>query len=134
MRKRRYVIASVIALAGFAALFAVLPSQGSGLEVRMLGNRYLPSAIEIPVGGAITFQNEDEVTHTATCQGRGCPRDSGDIQPGLLKTVTFATAGDYHIVCRYHGEAGMIATVTVGTRRSPRASPSPTATPTATAT
>jgi plastocyanin len=114
MHKRRYTIAAVIALAGFSALFAVLPSQGAGTKVRMKGNQYRPARPRIPVGGAITFVNEDDVTHTATCQGRGCPKDSGDIQPGTLKTLTFAEAGTYHMICRYHGEAGMIATVTVG--------------------
>jgi plastocyanin len=127
MKKRRYVVASVVAVAGFSALFAVMPSQGAGVEVRMLGNQYRPATIRIPVGGAITFENEDEVTHTATCQGQGCPRDSGDIQPGTFKTLTFADAGTVHMVCRYHGELGMVATVIVG-----RAAPgvTPTATPT----
>jgi plastocyanin len=141
MNKRRYVVASVIAVAGFASLFAVLPSKGAGREVVMSGNQYRPATVRIPVGGAITFTNEDRVTHTATCQGAGCPKDSGDIQPGLFKTLTFTRAGTFHMVCRYHGEAGMIATVTVGgappKRSSPSPSPStpvPSATPTATPT
>lgn len=131
MNKRRYVVASVIAVAGFSALFAVMPSQGSGVEVLMRGNLYRPATIRIPVGGAITFTNEDAVTHTATCQGQGCPKDSGDIRPGTFKTLTFASAGTVHMVCRYHGELGMVATVIVG-----RASPAetPTASPSATST
>ncbi|MGH2727424.1 MAG: cupredoxin domain-containing protein, partial [Actinomycetota bacterium] len=100
-------------------------------EVRMRGNQYRPATIRIPVGGAITFENDDEVTHTATCQGQGCVRDSGDIRPGLMKTLTFTRAGTYHVICRYHGEQGMIATVTVG-GSSGRQSPSPTASPSAT--
>ena len=131
MKKRRYVVASVIAVAGFSALFAVMPSQGAGVEVPMRGNLYRPSTIRIPVGGAVTFVNEDEVTHTATCQGRGCPRDSGDIQPGTFKTLTFANAGTVHMVCRYHGELGMVATVVVGPgtpATAPPSSPSPTPT------
>jgi plastocyanin len=135
MKKRRYVVASVIAVAGFSALFAVMPSQGSGVEVRMRGNQYRPATVRIPVGGAITFENEDEVTHTATCQGQGCPRDSGDIQPDTFKTLTFASAGTVHMVCRYHGELGMVATVIVGRATpavtpaaTPTSSPSPTPT------
>ncbi len=127
MNKRRYAIAAVVTLAGFAALFAVLPSQGAGTDVSMRDLQYRPGTIRIPAGGAITFENEDRVTHTATCQGQGCPRDSGDIRPGLLRTITFTRAGTYHMVCRYHGEQGMIATVTVGGKapRSPSPSPSP---------
>jgi plastocyanin len=131
MKKRRYVVASVIAVAGFSALFAVMPSQGAGVKVRMQGNQYRPATIRIPVGGAITFANEDEGTHTATCQGQGCPRDSGDIRPRTFKTLTFASAGTVHMVCRYHGELGMVATVIVG-GSSPAATPTgtPAATPT----
>ena len=135
MKKRRYVVASVIAVAGFSALFAVMPSQGAGVKVRMRGNQYRPASIRIPVGGAITFTNEDEVTHTATCQGQGCPRDSGDIRSGTFKTLTFTSAGTVHMVCRYHGELGMVATVTVGgipLTATPTATqtPSPSLTPT----
>lgn len=128
MKRRRYVVAAVVAVGGFAALFAVLPSEGAGAKIRMEGNQYRPSTIRIPAGGAISFANEDDVTHTATCQGRGCPKDSGDIQPGLFRTLTFSRAGTYHMVCRYHGEAGMIATVNVGPAPSPASttSPSPT--------
>ena len=133
MKKRRYVVASVIAVAGFSALFAVMPSQGAGATVRMRGNQYRPASIRIPVGGAITFTNEDEVTHTAPCQGRGCPRDSGDIRTGTFKTLTFANAGTVHMVCRYHGELGMVATVIVG-GTPPAATPSTTSTPTPSAT
>jgi plastocyanin len=114
MKKRRYVIAAVVAVAGFSALFAVLPSQGAGFKVRMEGNRYRPDVIRIAEGGAITFANEDDVTHTATCQGRGCPKDSGDIHPGQIKTITFPRAGSYTMFCVYHGQAGMTAAVTVG--------------------
>ena len=35
MKKRRYVVAAVVAVAGFCALFIVLPSQGAGFKVRM---------------------------------------------------------------------------------------------------
>lgn len=101
----------------------------------MKGNQYRPATLRIAVGGAVTFSNEDSVTHTATCQGTGCPTDSGDIQPGLFKTLTFTRAGTFHMVCRYHGEAGMIATLTVGAPpRTARPSPSPTASPTTTST
>ncbi len=130
MKQRRYVIAAVVALAGFGALFAVLPSEGAGVDVAMRGNRYRPDTIRIDVGGAVSFFNEDKVTHTATCQGRGCPGDPGDIAPGLLRTLTFNRAGTFHIVCRYHGEGGMIATVTVGTTApAPAVSPSPSPSP-----
>jgi plastocyanin len=118
------VLAAILTIAGFSALFAVLPSQGAGKDVTLRGFLYRPSTIRIPTGGAVTFTNEDTVTHTATCQG--CREDSGDIQPGMFKTVTYPSAGTFHLICRYHGDQGMVATLIVG----PTASPSPTGTST----
>ena len=109
--RRRYLVASVIALAGLGALFMALPSQGAGLKVRLIGIRYRPAAFTIHAGGAVTFQNESKFTHTATCPK--CEVDSGDIQPGALTTLTFTKVGTFQLVCRYHGEQGMVATVTV---------------------
>jgi plastocyanin len=112
VKRRRYVVASVIAVAGFAALFAVLPSQGAGTKVRMVGVRYRPDTIRIAAGGAVTFHNESKVVHTATCAG-GCRLDSKDIQPGTIRTLTFPKAGTYQLFCRYHGTQGMVARLTV---------------------
>lgn len=114
MKKRRYVVAAIVAVAGFSALFAVLPSQGAGFRARLEGNRFHPTSIEIEAGGAITFTNEDRVSHTASCQGKGCPKDPGDIHPGQIKTVTFSAAGTYALFCRYHGQGGMVAELVVG--------------------
>lgn len=111
MKRRRYVVASVIAVAGFAALFAVLPSRGAGAKVEIDGFRYRPATITLRAGGAATFENDTKVTHTATC--RGCRADSGDIQPGTFKTLTFSKAGTFQIFCKYHEGRGMVARVVV---------------------
>lgn len=101
----------ILAIASFAALFAVLPSTGAGTEVRMEDFRFRPAAVEIPVGDAITFDNQSGSTHTAGCDG--CPFDTGDVRPGLQRTVTFAKPGRFAIVCRYHGGRGMTGVITV---------------------
>jgi plastocyanin len=111
MKNRRYAVASVIAAAAFAALFMVLPSKGAGREIKIVGLQYRPAAFTIAAGDAVTFENDTTLTHTATC--RGCRQDSGDIQPRTFKTLTFPKAGRYLIFCRYHGAAGMAATLTV---------------------
>lgn len=122
MKRRRYTVAAVLAVAGFSALIAVLPSNGAGREVTLENFRFRPATIQIPVGGAITFENTSKTTHTATCET--CPQDTGDVQPGMLKTLTFPRAGTFRLFCRYHGEGGMIAQLTVG--RAGSSSPSPT--------
>jgi plastocyanin len=114
-KRRRYTVASVIAVAGFAALFAVLPQRGAGVQVRMAGFAFRPAQISVKADGAVTFTNDSKFTHTATCPDCGIdgPLDSGDIQAGTFKTLTFPKAGTFQLFCRYHGEQGMIAEVTI---------------------
>jgi len=111
MKRRRDVVASVIALAGFGALFMALPSHGAGLKVSIVGISYHPATIKLHAGGAATFYNDTKVVHTATCPA--CHLDTGDIQPGTFKTLTFPKPGTYQVLCRYHGDQGMVASVVV---------------------
>jgi len=111
MKRRRYAIAAVVALAGFGALLMVLPARGAGKSVHLVGTSFRPASITIRAGRAITFYNDSTLTHTATCPK--CHLDSGDIQPGAFKTLTFPRAGTYELVCRYHGDQGMVASLTV---------------------
>jgi plastocyanin len=111
VKRRRYQIATVVAVAAFSALFAVLPSKGAGREIKMVGFQFRPSTFTVRAGEAVTFVNETKLTHTATC--KGCPQDTGDVQPGTIHTLTFTRAGTFELFCRYHQDRGMIAGVTV---------------------
>ena len=112
MKGRRYAVASAVALAGFGALFMLLPGRGAGLKVTIERFRYRPAAITVHAGGAATFYNPTKFTHTATCPK--CGVDSGDIQPQTFSTLTFPKAGRFELYCRYHRDSnGMVAVVTV---------------------
>lgn len=120
-------------IAAFSALFLVLPSKGAGKEITMVGRggrfEYAPQITRIEAGGAVTFSNESKVTHTATCDG--CPWDTGDVQPGMIKTITLGHPGRYTFFCRYHGvSGGMVGGVEVLEEgASPETLPTPAATP-----
>jgi plastocyanin len=111
VKRRRYAVASAIAVAGFGALAMALPGRGAGLKVELSGYRFHPAGFTVHVGDAATFTNESNVTHTATCEG--CGRDTGDIQPQTFKTLTFTKAGRYLLYCQYHRDRGMVAVITV---------------------
>lgn len=69
--------------------------------VTIQGFAFNPPTIEIPVGGSVTWTNEDNVPHTAT----GLDRDalqSGTIPFGESFTQTFDTAGTYEYFCEFH--------------------------------
>ena len=65
--------------------------------------------LHVPVGATVTWKNDHTQPHTATSAGNF---DTGSIQPGESKTVTFDKAGTYSYICSFH--PFMNATVTVG--------------------
>ncbi len=68
-----------------------------------------PADLHVPVGATVTWKNDHTQPHTATSAGNF---DTGAIQPGESKTVTFDKAGTYSYICSFH--PFMNATVTVG--------------------
>jgi len=94
MKKAAFGLVAIVALVG--AFFMTLSPHTGGPTVRM-GARFTPAMLQIRTGEAVTFSNRTRQTHTAT--GNGV--DTGDVQPGLEKTLTFGTAGTFALVDRY---------------------------------
>jgi plastocyanin len=59
-----------------------------------------PRRIEIPVGGSITWTNNDPLVHTITADDGSW--DSGPIEPGKTWTHTFTQPGEYSFHCTPH--------------------------------
>jgi amicyanin len=68
-----------------------------------------PATVEIAVGDAVEWTNEDAVAHTATADDKAF--DSGNLNTGQTYTHTFEAAGSYDYICSYH--PFMKGTVTV---------------------
>ncbi len=68
-----------------------------------------PATVNVPVGGSVTWTNNDAQQHTATAAGNF---DAGAIQPGSSATVAFETAGTFAYICSFH--PFMTGTVVVG--------------------
>jgi len=71
---------------------------------------YTPAEVTIPVGGTVTWTNQDPVPHTAT-GFEGADFQSGTLNQGESFSHTFAEAGTYQYRCEFH--AGMLGTVIV---------------------
>ena len=65
--------------------------------------------VTVPVGGSVTFDNQDNQPHTA--KGDSSAFDTGRIDPGVSETVTFDEAGTFPFICSFH--PFMKGTVTV---------------------
>jgi YVTN family beta-propeller protein len=83
-------------------------SQG-GSVVAIASFAFGPKALTIKAGQAVTWTNNDTVTHSATADDKSW--DSGDIAPGQSFSRTFQTAGTYTYHCSHHPY--MTGTITV---------------------
>ncbi|MBW3589013.1 MAG: cupredoxin domain-containing protein [Actinobacteria bacterium] len=93
-------------------------------------NVFVPEEITISVGDSIEFENTGRAPHTATAEDGSF--DTGNLNAGQSRTITFNEAGTIEYICIYHESLGMVGTIVVedaGTAASP--SPAAAATPAA---
>lgn len=74
-----------------------------GSAVKIVDFKYDPDPIEVEAGTAVKFTNEDDAPHTATSSG-DVPKDfdTGNLEKGDSKDVTFDEAGTYTYICDIH--------------------------------
>jgi plastocyanin len=71
---------------------------------------YTPATVEVPVGGTVTWTNNDTVPHTVTAQDRALLQ-SGTLDPGATFSQTFDAPGTIDYFCEFH--ANMKGTIVV---------------------
>jgi plastocyanin len=59
-----------------------------------------PQTITVKAGTEVTWTNSDDATHTATADDGSF--DTGDLDQGRSKSVTFEKAGSFTYYCRFH--------------------------------
>ena len=59
-----------------------------------------PPTISVKAGTEVTWTNSDDATHTATADDGSF--DTGDLDKGDSKSVTFDKAGSFTYYCRFH--------------------------------
>lgn len=65
--------------------------------------KFAPKAVQVKVGGAVTFDNADQAKHNAqTENGADGAFNTGDLLQDDSKAVTFDKAGTYAYYCVYH--------------------------------
>ena len=121
MRKTIYVIALVFALAAFAGCGSSSSDDSSdtgttgaatqasttsgatastGTAVDMKNFTFDPATLNVKQGGTVTFTNDDQAPHTATADNKAF--DTGTLNPGDTKTVTFKAPGTVAYTCAIH--------------------------------
>jgi YVTN family beta-propeller protein len=81
------------------AAFNSAPNAAAA-TVLMTGMAFSPATLFVKAGQAITWENQDTITHTITSdQGKW---DSGNIDPGKSFSVTLSQPGQYEYHCSIH--------------------------------
>jgi plastocyanin len=123
--RRAFGLAAAIVVA--AALVACSPSGSAGAAATgsTVGGavatsvvdlprsyRFAPEAISVPAGTTVTWNNNDNFTHSVQFTDGGLPTEPQLMQPGDSTTFTFAAPGTYSYLCHLHPQ-DMRGTVTV---------------------
>ena len=74
--------------------------------------KFAPESITVSAGTTVTWNNNDNFTHSVQFKDGGLPTDPLLMQPGASATFAFATPGTYHYQCHLHPQQ-MQGTVTV---------------------
>lgn len=69
-------------------------------KVEIVEFTYSPDPVVVQVGGKVTWTNEDNPPHTATAKDGSF--DTGIIETGKRKSVTFKEAGTFAYYCTVH--------------------------------
>lgn len=123
---RRQVMTAIGAAALVLCLFAsrafadatVQMTEGSPTDINSWG--FTPADVTIAAGQSITWTNNGSQAHSATADNAGA-FDTGLVQPGDSKSVTFATAGTFTYHCTPH--PWMKGTITVTAAAAAPAAP-----------
>ncbi|HJZ76542.1 MAG TPA: plastocyanin/azurin family copper-binding protein [Vicinamibacterales bacterium] len=90
------------------------PTRGTSVSIvsgssNLTTTAYAPNPVSVPVGGTVTWMNNDSVAHNSVSNTGVW--NSSTIAPGGTYSYTFPTAGSFSYHCSIH--PGMVGTVTV---------------------
>ena len=100
---------SFVAAAGLAA--ATVWLQAASHPVTQKGKVFAPAALTVKAGEAVSFKNDDDVTHNAFSTSKGNEFNAKAQTPGSTSEVVFKTKGKVVVKCAFH--PGMSLTVNV---------------------
>ncbi|MGH2379594.1 MAG: plastocyanin/azurin family copper-binding protein, partial [Candidatus Limnocylindria bacterium] len=114
---------AVAALIGALALANAAVAANAGVAMR--GVQFVPATVNVNVGDAVTWTNEDGIAHSAQA-------DDGSFDTGIFSTgsrsVTLTQPGTFGYFCAVHPTT-MRGTVNVAAAATPPPTPAPTPPP-----
>jgi plastocyanin len=81
---------------------ATQPTSQAAVTVKIENFAFLPKELDIAVGTTVTWQNADDVPHTATSKDDPQVFDSGPLDTDDKFAFTFSKPGRYAYYCKVH--------------------------------
>jgi plastocyanin len=81
---------------------ATQPTTKATASVTIENFAFIPKELDITVGTTVTWQNVDDVPHTATSKGDVQVFDSGPLDTDDKFSFTFTQPGTYAYYCKVH--------------------------------
>jgi plastocyanin len=86
----------------FGASGSVPATQPAAASVKIDNFTFQPAELEVAVGTTVTWQNADDVPHTATSKDEPQTFDSGALDTDEKFSFTFSKPGTYAYYCKVH--------------------------------
>jgi nitrite reductase (NO-forming) len=77
-------------------------SQPVQITIHMVGFKFSPQSVEVPVGSTVTWVNDDDVFHTVTSDETAGPLQSPNVVKAATYVHTFAAEGTFAYHCTPH--------------------------------
>ena len=94
-----------------ASLLASQPTTQPTATVKIENFTFEPRELQITVGTTVTWQNADDVPHTATSKDDPQVFDSGPLDTDDKFSFTFSKPGKYAYYCKVHPHMQGVITV-----------------------
>jgi plastocyanin len=85
-----------------AAAPATQPATQAAVSVKIENFAFLPKELDVAVGTTVTWQNADDVPHTASSKDDPQVFDSGPLDTDDKFSFTFSKPGKYAYYCKVH--------------------------------
>jgi plastocyanin len=85
-----------------ASAVATQPTTQAAVSVKIENFAFVPKELDVAAGTTVTWQNADDVPHTATSKDDPQVFDSGPLDTDDKFSFTFSKPGKYTYYCKVH--------------------------------
>ncbi len=107
-----FIVSGLVAIQQYHTPASAAGDSGqSAAKVRIDNFTFQPRQVEIKAGGTVSWENADDVPHTATSRDDPQAFDSGPLDTDGHFSFTFTKPGKYTYFCKVHPHMTGVVTV-----------------------